>query len=159
MRQNSSDKLDKRVANELETKSMMEVNEAGRKTPGTAYNWADSDFDFISPQNQPSNKQAYAYSAYQNKHGSSKNINIPASTPPTATKNATKLAEIANKIKVELPKPNTQPSNEEEGKNKSEEVIKQPEVFKATSDIGKYKQQLFEGAATTAGSGIGTYAP
>ena len=107
-RQNSSEKLNKKAANELETKSMMEVNQNGKKTPSSAYKWADHDFDFISPQNQPSSSKVnHACSEHQNKHSSSKNINIPTSTPPPPTKNATKLAEIANKIKVELPKPNS----------------------------------------------------
>jgi hypothetical protein len=80
---------------------MMEINQ--RKTP--IYKWADIDFDFISPQSQPRTGRNFPDHT-QGKHSSTKNINIPTCTPPLPTKNAQKLAEIANKIKVELPKSN-----------------------------------------------------
>jgi hypothetical protein len=79
---------------------MMEVSQHPKKIIGVnSYKWADIDFDFISPQSQP--KTAHNHTAYtQGKHSSTKNINIPTSTPPPPTKNAQKLAEIKNKIKV-----------------------------------------------------------
>jgi hypothetical protein len=83
---------------------MMEVNKnQWKNTATTNYKWADGDFDFISPQNQP--KTVHNFSGHtQGKYSSTKNINIPPSIPPPPAKNAQKLAEIANKIKLELPK-------------------------------------------------------
>lgn len=75
---------------------MIEVSQKSLK-------WNSKDFDFITPQNQT--KVAHAYST-QGKYSSSKNIMIPVIAPPIQTKNAVKLAEISNKIKVELPKSN-----------------------------------------------------